>query len=308
MGLKASGICVRFKSCSSLCEEKQLTAFGSVTLNITFPVIGDTFLISTHWRLFLLTILKNKFCYLYLIFSLIPWSVLLEYVGKEELGKIQSWTNLREWALNDSQLAYLRVDIVMHMNILGVLACLMNINSYSDIIVPNNKGTIARIQMILLIYLYALYSLVCLYGIGGLWILHWFFLIQKDIRGPVTGYCRNGKIIQTEMEFFPAIIHSSPSSAQFVPKGSILHCCKILLIVFNEKSCKKDQWVFRASIQLHYTLTLKFFQTLHFLLLHCGCNQENIKTNYLAVVWTQTHSFMEISVLGTTFNINVLLN
>lgn len=116
----------------------------------------------------------------------------------------------------------------------------MNTGSCSDIFVSNNKGSIARIQMILLVYLYALYSLVSSYGIVGPAVPHWLFFIQKHIRGPVTGYCRKGRIFQTELGFSPTITHSTLSSAQSVPKCSILHCCKILLTVFNEKSCKKD--------------------------------------------------------------------
>lgn len=55
----------------------------------------------------------------------------------------------------------------MHRNIFGGLACLMNVSNCSDIFVPNNKDTIARIQMILLVSLYAICRLVCLYGIVG---------------------------------------------------------------------------------------------------------------------------------------------
>lgn len=146
----------------------------------------------------------------------------------------------------------------------------MNTSSCSDIFLPNHKGSIARIRMILLVCLYALYSLVCSYGTGGPAAPHWLCLIQKHVRRPVTGCCRKGRIFQTERGFSPTIIHSALSSAQSGPKCSILHWCKILPTVFNEKSCKKDcrkipeTWVFRASTQLHYTLTLRVFQTLIF--------------------------------------------
>lgn len=136
----------------------------------------------------------------------------------------------------------------------------MNTRSCSNIFVPNNIGSAAAVQMKFLVYLYALCSLVCLHSIMGPAVPDWFFFIQEDIWSPVTGYCENRKIVQTELEFTPSVIHNTLTSALFLCVVSALlqnttYCLQWKELQKRPFKKKSETCVFRASTQLHSILT-----------------------------------------------------